>query len=82
MLDCLMADVLEKLPLSEETTAALLNHEGLLGKILDFTLAYERSEWDRLAELTTQLRLDPATIRSAYLKAVTWTMEITSELNI
>ena len=82
MLDCLMADVLEKLPLSEETTAALLNHEGLLGKILDFTLAYERSEWDRLAELTTQLRLDPATIRSAYLKAVTWTMEITSELKI
>ena len=82
MLDCQMADVLEKLPLSEEITGALLDHEDVLGRVLDFTIAYERSEWERLAGLTEQLRLDPAAIRSAYLRAVTWTMEITDELNI
>ena len=82
MLDCLMEDVLEKLPLSEELARALLDHEGVLGRVLDFTIAYEQSEWERLAELTEQLRLDPAAIRAAYLRAVQWTMEITNELNI
>ena len=82
MLDCLMKDVLEKLPLGEEVAGALLNHEGVLGQVLDFTSAYERSEWEQVAELTEQLRLNPGAIRSAYLRAVRWTMEITDDLNI
>ena len=81
MLDSTMEDVLKLLPVSEEIAQALVG-EGRVGQVLDFTLGYERSDWDRLAELTDELGLDPATIRNAYLGAVQWAMEITNELHI
>ncbi len=69
MLDSTMDDVLKLLPVSEEIAQALVG-KGRVGQVLDFTLGYERSEWDRLAELTDALGLDPPTIRNAYLSAV------------
>ena len=82
MLDTTMDNVLKLLPVSDEISQALVAGEGPLGQVLNFTLGYERSEWDRLAELSGKLRLEPATIRSAYMTAVQWAMEITNELNI
>jgi EAL and modified HD-GYP domain-containing signal transduction protein len=55
ILDVLMQSpldhILESLPLSEEISSALLTHEGLLGRILDCTLAYERCDWDNIDRL-------------------------------
>ena len=82
MLDSRMEDVLDKLPLSDEIVQALITHEELLGRILDFTIAYEQGDWERLAEVGSSLKLDPPAIRTAYMNAVKWTMEITNELNI
>lgn len=41
-----MKTILEKLPLSDEITAALLEHQGELGKALDCAIAYENLDWD------------------------------------
>ena len=82
MLDSRMEDALDQLPLSDEIVQALITHEELLGRMLDFTIAYEQGDWERLAEVGSTLKLDPPAIRKAYMNAVKWTMEITNELNI
>ncbi len=82
MLDATLAEVLERLPLTEQITQALGQHDGPLGQVLEFAIAYERSEWARLGDLTEQLKLAPADIRRAYFESVAWTLEIMDELNI
>ncbi|CDH46998.1 EAL and HDOD domain-containing protein [Candidatus Contendibacter odensensis] len=61
-----MSDVLATLPLDDEINAALLRHEGLLGKVLACTLAYEQCDW---ATLTT-LGLDAEQVNEVYLTAL------------
>ena len=63
MLDSKMENVLERLPLSEEIVQALLTREEILGRMLDFTIAYEQGDWQRLAEIGSSLKLDPPSIR-------------------
>ena len=82
MLDATMAEVLEKLPLTEQISQALDHHDGPLGQVLEFAIAYERSEWTKLGDLAEQLELTPADIRKAYFESVAWTREIMDELNI
>ena len=77
-----MAEVLEKLPLTEQITQALDHHDGPLGQVLEFAIAYERSEWAKLWDLTEQLKLAPADIRRAYFESIAWTLEVMDELNI
>ncbi|HRD67367.1 MAG TPA: HDOD domain-containing protein [Candidatus Competibacter sp.] len=46
-----MPDVLATLPLDEDINAALLRHEGALGRVLACTLAYEQCDWATLEQL-------------------------------
>ncbi len=82
MLDSPMEDVLDRIPLSDEIAHALITHEELLGRILNFTIAYERGDWERLSEFGKALKLDPPGIRNAYINAIRWTKEVTHEMNI
>ena len=67
LLDFPMAEIVKELPLSDELIAALLNHEGDVGKVLQMVKNYEKGEWD-------QLKLPEGTdIGSLYLSAVEWT---------
>jgi EAL and modified HD-GYP domain-containing signal transduction protein len=70
ILDVLMQSplehILESLPLSEEISGALLNYEGLLGRILSCTLAYERCDWDNL----DMLELPAEQISDIYMDAL------------
>lgn len=61
-----MSDVLATLPLDDEINAALLRHEGLLGKVLACTLAYEQCDWTAL----TTLGLDAEQVNEVYLTAL------------
>jgi EAL and modified HD-GYP domain-containing signal transduction protein len=76
LMDSPMQEVLASLPLSDEITAALLAHEGLLGDALRCVLAYERGEWDQV----TCLDLDRVAITDAYLGAITWAAEADDQL--
>lgn len=71
-----MADVLATLPLEEEINAALLRHEGALGRILACTLAYERCDWTTLKELG----LDAEKVNEVYLEALAEAYRIHYEL--
>lgn len=82
LLDSTMEEVLERLPLSEEVSRALLTHQDLVGQVLAFTIAYEQADWTRLGELAESLGIDMPTAREAYLKALEWTAEMTSDLGI
>lgn len=58
--------VIASLPLAEEISGALLHHEGLLGRILACTLAYERCDWDELDTLD----LSPDQISDIHMDAL------------
>ncbi len=79
-LDALMAmpmrAVLEQLPLADELTSALLQHEGELGQALKCILAHERGRWEEVAfaELATQ------TITEAFVQAIEWSRQTGGEL--
>jgi EAL and modified HD-GYP domain-containing signal transduction protein len=61
-----MPEVLAALPLEEDINAALLNHEGALGRILACTLAYEQCDWATLKESG----LDAEQVNEAYMAAL------------
>jgi EAL and modified HD-GYP domain-containing signal transduction protein len=68
--------ILAALPLDEEINKALLHHEGLLGRILACTLAYERCDWDSL----DTLGLEPSQLNDAYMTALSEAYQATYEL--
>lgn len=71
-----MAAVLNELPLDDELKSALLTHAGVMGGILQCTLAYEQPDWD--GGLCSDLPIK--TLRAAYMDAVTWTEQHTAGL--
>lgn len=76
LMDAPLAEILDKLPLAEEVSAALLAGEGLLGEVLACVLAYERCDWDH----ARAAGLDPAAIGRAYAEAVDWSYQISAGL--
>ena len=63
-----LPELLQPLPLSSEIVAALLEREGILGKILSVVLAFEISDWDnvRIADIPAE------DITIFNIEAVTW----------
>lgn len=75
MLDQPMAPIMRQLPLAVEIKTALLNHTGPAGETLACVLAYERCEWDKLAELTRAEDLP-----KLFVEAVDWANAALREL--
>ena len=63
-----LEQLLKPLPLSNEIISALLQHDGILGKVLTCVMAYEISDWDS-ASLDS---LEANDILIANVEAVTW----------
>jgi EAL and modified HD-GYP domain-containing signal transduction protein len=63
--------MLEQLPLQTEIKQALLTHTGLLGQILQLTLAFERGDWQRTVSLEQQIS-GIAELAEVYQDAVRW----------
>jgi EAL and modified HD-GYP domain-containing signal transduction protein len=63
-----MDDVLAELPLAQEVAAAITDHEGVAGKALAKTIAYERGDFDA-PELAGHAR---GALTIAYSDAVRW----------
>lgn len=71
LLDAPMPAVLEQLPLSPELSAALLEHQGLVGGALATVLAYEQSRLNELGQSGYGL----SQLTAAYAEAVRWANE-------
>ena len=76
LLDKPMQEVLEKVPLNDEATSALLNREGDLGRILKTVEDYERGDWTSVEHQ----EFAPEAVSRAYLDAIEWADSIASQL--
>jgi c-di-GMP phosphodiesterase len=73
-----LAEALEGLPLSAEVRAALLDHDGDLGRVLHVVRQYERCNWDD----PVLASFDPVLLTDAYLSGLAWAAEILTGLDV
>ena len=77
MLDIEIATALEKLPLSDSITAALLNGEGPFGGLIQAVTAYEQG---RFSDARSLVDLPDYQLFKAYGEAVLWAKSVCSQL--
>ena len=66
LFDCEMEDVLTKLPLLPEINEALLSGKGILGRVLQNVIAYEKGNWEEVSSGDLEL----SAIQEAYVNAI------------
>lgn len=80
MLDVLMnkplEKVLEDLPLPDETKAAIIYKDNVLGRPLKLALAYEKGDWNEVERLCRILKLRPQNILAAYTDSIKWSSDV------
>jgi len=67
-----MSQVLESVPLDQESKAVLLGGASRLRPLYQLMLAQESGEWERTAELAAQLGLAESDVAEEYFQAVIW----------
>jgi len=72
MLDIPMAELTQKLPLTEELKNALNERKGPLAPYLQAVVAYERGDFQACADLLQILAITPEVMINAYFKALAW----------
>ncbi len=77
-----MADVVRRLPLSEQVAEALLLYKHRQGQLLALAIAYERDDGLLMNELCRQVGLSTAATSQAYLTAIRWSDDVTREMGI
>jgi c-di-GMP-related signal transduction protein len=76
MLEMPMEDVLDKIPLDQETKAVLLGQPSALRPVFQLMLAHESGEWEAAAQLCAGLHLDAEEVAGFYWKAQQWAREV------
>ena len=66
ILETPMAKVLEKVPLDQQTKAALLGGVNSLRPLYQFMLARESGDWENTSALAKQLHLNESEIAESY----------------
>jgi EAL and modified HD-GYP domain-containing signal transduction protein len=79
MLETPMADVLEKIPLDQETKLVLMGQASSLRPVYQLMLAHESGEWQAAGELSERLRLNAEEVAGFYWQAQQWARELSSE---
>lgn len=77
ILDKPMEKLLYALPISSEIRDTLLGKESRFQPIYKLVCAYERSQWDEVADLAETLYVSEESIAKAYIEAVAWAQELT-----
>jgi EAL and modified HD-GYP domain-containing signal transduction protein len=75
LLNMPMSEVVERLPLEDTISRALVSREGDLGRLIDTVTAYEVADLDALASSPIEL----SDLAPAYLNAIAWSMSVTAE---
>lgn len=73
LMDIPLDEILAQVPLSKEVNAALLWREGELGQMLEWVLAYEAGDWNKLGDYPA----GSESICACYLESVEWAEELT-----
>jgi c-di-GMP phosphodiesterase len=72
MLDMPMAELTEKLPLTDELKHALNERKGRLAPYLEAVIAYEKGEFQTCADHLELIDISPQTMINSYFKALAW----------
>jgi c-di-GMP-related signal transduction protein len=72
ILELPMTDVLEKVPLDQETKAVLLDGTSYLRPLYQLMLAQESGDWQNTAELAKSLKLTESEVAEVYWQAMQW----------
>ena len=78
MLEMPMADVLERIPLDQETKAVLLGQPSVLRPVYQLMLAHESGEWEAAAQLNATLNLESEDVAALYWQAQQWAREVSA----
>jgi c-di-GMP-related signal transduction protein len=78
MLEMPMGEVLEHLPLEQETKAVLLGQTSVLRPIYQLMLAHESGEWEAAAQVGRGLHLDVEAVAATYWQAQQWAREVST----
>ena len=74
ILDESMQSVMQKLPLSNDIKAALLDNEGLLAQYLNLVKHYEKADWSQANDISKALNIADQ-VPDAYHEALSWVNE-------
>ena len=76
MLEMPMAEVLERVPLDQETKNVLLGKPSALRPVYQLILAHESGEWEAAAQLSESLQLINEDVAGYYWQAQLWAREV------
>jgi c-di-GMP-related signal transduction protein len=76
ILELPMTDVLEKVPLDQETKAVLLGEESHLRPLYQLMLAQESGDWQGSAALTKSLKLTESEVAEVHWNAMQWARQM------
>ena len=78
MLEVPMHQVLDNVPIDQESKVALLGGESRLRPFYQLMLAQEAGEWKTVSQLTRQLHLNDSDVATFYWQAMQWAREVTA----
>jgi c-di-GMP-related signal transduction protein len=76
ILELPMTDVLEKVPLDQETKAVLLGEESYLRPLYQLMLAQESGDWQGTSVLSKSLRLTESEVAEVHWNAMQWARQM------
>jgi c-di-GMP-related signal transduction protein len=76
ILELPMTDVLERLPLDQETKAVLLGGTSYLRPLYQLMLAQESGDWQNTSELAKSLKLTESEVAEVYWQAMQWARQM------
>jgi c-di-GMP-related signal transduction protein len=78
ILEVPMVDVLEKIPLDQQTKATLLGGDGPLRPVYQLMLAQEAGHWAQAKEYAHQLRISESETGELWWEAMKWARPVSS----
>jgi len=78
ILEIPMAQVLDNIPIDQETKAVLSGGASRLRLFYQLMLAQESGEWKTASDLTSQLHLTESEVAECYWQAMRWAREVSS----
>jgi len=78
ILELPMSQVLDNIPIDQETKAVLLGGSSRLRPFYQLMLAQESGEWKTASELTAQLHLNEADVAECYWQAMQWAWQMSA----
>jgi c-di-GMP-related signal transduction protein len=78
ILELPMAEVLDRVPIDQETKALLLGGTGRLRPLYQLMLARESGDWQNTAELAKGLHLSDGEVAEAYWSAMQWARQVSA----